>query len=149
MRKKTILLLLPLFAISCNNIELDDVKQEEKELLGKTELEFSKAPILVHSCDIPECELSNNTSDTILVLNGEGDYRIVPEREYILYYCITGEEVRAKTLDVLDMRVNQDTIFLEYLRPDIHVRSIPFWVYDKENNRGKFYVSDPGIIGGL
>ena len=141
MKKKALLLLLPLFAIGCSNVEMESSGQEPREL------RLSKGPVLVHSCNSPSCEHVNKTVDTIVVLNGEEPYRIVADREDIVYYHATGEEVRAKTSDVLDVRVKQDTIFLKYLRPDIMVTNELFWVYDKENSRGKFYVADPGIIG--
>ena len=143
MKKNTFLLLLPLLTIGCSNVEMGGLGQEQEP----TELRLSKGPILVHSCNNPSCEHINKTVDTIVVLNGEGSYRVVADREDIVYYHATGEEVRAKTSDVLEMRVKQDTIFIKYLRPDIMVANELFRVYDKENNRGKFYVADPGIIG--
>lgn len=143
MKKKALLLLLPLLTIGCSNVEMESSGQEQEP----KELQLSKGPILVHSCGNPSCEHINKTADTIVMLNGEEPYRIVADREDIVYYHATGEEVRAKTSDVLDMRVKQDTIFIKYLRPDIMVANELFWVYDKENNRGKFYVADPGIIG--
>lgn len=141
MKTRIFLLLLPLFAISCGNVEMDNPVQEKKELL------LSKGPVLLHSCNSPFCERINKTADTIVVLNGEGTYRVVADCEDIVYYHATGEEVRAKTSDVLDMRVKQDTIFIKYLRPDIMVANELFRVYDRVDNCGKFYVADPGIIG--
>lgn len=143
MKKKAFLLLLPLLAIGCSNVEMESLRQEQEPEV----LQLSKSPILVHSCNNASCEHINKTADTIVVLNGEGAYRVVADREDIVYYHATGKEVRAKTSDVLNIRVKQDTIFLKYLRPDIRVVNELFWVYDKENSRGKFYVADPGIIG--
>lgn len=143
MKKKALLLFLPLLAVGCSNVEMESSGPEQEP----KELQLSKGPILVHSCSDPSCEHVNKTADTIVVLNGEEPYRVVADREDIVYYHATGEKVCVKTSDVLDMRVKQDTIFLRYLRSDIMVANELFRVYDKENNRGKFYVADPGIIG--
>lgn len=135
MRKKAFLLLIPLFSASCSN----EISEPEK-----IELLLSKKNSRLHLCNNPDCEHIQKTRDTILVLNGEGDYRVIPEYEYMDNYSY-----QVPTSDVLDIRVKQDTIFIEYLMPDVHLVSKAFWVYDKENNRGQFWATDPGIIGGL
>ena len=140
MRKIFLLLLIPLFAASCSN----EISEPEKSEPEKIELLLSKKNSELHSCDNPDCEHIQKTRDTILVLNGEGNYRVIPEHEYM-----GNGPYLVPTSDVLDIRVKQDTIFIEHLIPDVRPVGKAFWVYDKENNRGLFWVTDPGMIGGL
>ncbi|MFV0323420.1 MAG: hypothetical protein ACK5LF_03450, partial [Bacteroides xylanisolvens] len=114
----------------------------------KIELLLSKKHSELHSCDSPDCEHIQKTRDTILVLNGEGNYRVIPKYDYFDFFSLAENlSYHIRTSDVLDMRVKQDTIFIKYLMPDVHLTGEVFWIYDKENNRGEFKVLDPGILG--
>lgn len=146
MRKIFLLLLIPLFAASCSN----EISEPEKSEPEKIELLLSKKNSELHSCNSPDCERINKTKDTILVLNGGGNYRVIPKYDYIDFFTLAENLLyHIRTSDVLDMRVKQDTIFIKYLMPDVPLTGEVFWVYDKENNRGQFWAIDPGMIGGL
>lgn len=106
MRKFFFLLLVPLFAASCSN----EISEPEKSGPEKIELLLSKKHSELHSCNSPDCERINKTKDTILVLNGEGNYyRVIPKYNYFDFFSLAENlSYHIPTSDVLDMRVKQD-----------------------------------------
>lgn len=137
MKKLLILLLFPLIALSCSK------EESEKELI------LSRNYALIHSCkgepEYYECYWGYRMIDTILVLNAKGNIRVEPQNEYIKYGNMT-EDVCEKTLNVLNIRVKSDTIFIKYIWDEITVMYVDFNVYDEDNGFATFNVRDPALI---
>lgn len=137
MKKLLILLLFPLIALSCSK------EESEKELI------LSKSQALIHSCkgepEYYECYWGYRMTDTILVSNAKGNIRVEPKDEYIEYGSMT-KDVCEKTLNVLNIRVKSDTIFIKYIWDEITVMHSDFNVYDEDNGFATFNVRDPALI---
>lgn len=134
------LLLLSALLTGCSN----------EEETTPVELRLDKKVVHIHSCSSQECEHEAIYSDVIRIADGEGDYRIESESEFLWYNSSMIEMYPSeyKVADVLKFTVESNEIKIEYISDDT---SIPVWkakfiVYDKNGNYACFTVEDPFMV---
>lgn len=141
MKKKLILLFFPLFVFSCTNVELEGVPQKE--------LILSKSSLIIHSCKEESEDYYcfwrkfDGMTDTTVVMNGKGNYRVEPAHEYITYWGGYCGDVKEKTLDVLNITIKSDTIFVKQVKEDIKVNHVKLYLYDEDNGFAVFEATNP------
>lgn len=122
----------------------------KEEETTPVELHLDKKVARIHACSSQDCEHKAIYSDVIRIADGEGDYRIESESEFLWYNSPTIEMYPSeyKVADVLKFTVEGKEIKIEYISDDT---SIPIWkakfvVYDKSGNHACFTVEDPFTV---